>query len=253
MPHKDWTRERVASSEFQALVQDQVVAQFPHENARASAIEDPVAGMVSWLDDPGVWEGFDGTRHVRLRTVLEVASRDDLPPNPPLGTEAITADGQRWEYRVFAGAPYWTWPREPQGILAIREFTGNVPLANVVGGARLSAFDIGALYVPAGRSVRVEFTGSISADTTVGSYGFILNFGAPIRRGVIAVPNPGATGAAQGFTIARSGCSAGPGSYDGFVVGGRFAGDGFFHLVADALGEGPAVYTIFDEGERRIG
>jgi hypothetical protein len=141
----------------------------------------------------------------------------------------------------------WEWPKTPQGVIYRAEYAGPaITLSNA--SAWLDAFTGSGIYVPAGRHVRLEFSGAISCDTAGGAYGFVINFGGgqtPPRRGVVPVP---VANLPVHFTITRPSITPEAGAQpQTFISGGRLAGTGTFQLRPDDL-EGPVQYVITDQG-----
>jgi hypothetical protein len=61
MPYKIWVPgEEVLAADFNAYVQQQVIATFPTAAARNAAITSPVEGMVTWINDTNRLEVFNG-------------------------------------------------------------------------------------------------------------------------------------------------------------------------------------------------
>lgn len=62
MGWKQWTRERLSSTELQSYLQDQAVLRFASASARSAQLAAPAEGMVSTLDDTNEVARWDPTR-----------------------------------------------------------------------------------------------------------------------------------------------------------------------------------------------
>jgi hypothetical protein len=160
-------------------------------------------------------------------------------------------------YRYDAGA--WKWAPWAQGQLCRAEFTDTVnsatnfmtPLAAAATG--LPAFNVSTPTVPAGRNLKVSFSGQIMADAAGTSYGFVLAFAGFQRRGVVHIPIASTTAApvAQQFHIAFmfTTPNATTPATGGITAGGRFAGSGNCYLVCPSNGlDNPMQFLVEDMG-----
>ena len=71
MPQKTWVvGEEVLAADFNAYVQEQVVATFPTAAARTTAVPSPKPGMLTYLTDSGRLELYSGTAWRAFSSVL---------------------------------------------------------------------------------------------------------------------------------------------------------------------------------------
>jgi hypothetical protein len=70
MPRKDFVAfTRLDASDVNTYLMDQSVQTFAGTAARGSAIAEPVAGMVSYLEDSSDYEGYDGSAWIPLASL----------------------------------------------------------------------------------------------------------------------------------------------------------------------------------------
>lgn len=189
------------------------------------------------------------------KLVLSFASaseRSQKAPSAQDGAWCFLRDVRRYEtYSAVAGA--WTWPDWAQGVLARAEYVdtnntppepGRTPLSSTPNG--LPAFNVAVPNLPAGRQIRVTFSGMISADNAC-NYGFVLVFAGVQRRG--GVPIIWGADAPENFHISYvfTTSTSFPSATGGVQTGAILAGSGPAYLHSTGF-DGPTQFVIEDLG-----
>jgi hypothetical protein len=142
MPYKTWVAgEEVLAADFNAYLQEQVIATFPTAAARNTAITSPKEGMVTWVSDVNRLDVWDGTQWAPF---MPTPSQFFLFAVEPLTTAAqtagtITAGTPAFPYRVhleltwryWHTAPAMTYVRLPDFQAAIIDYPGQAVVNNV--------------------------------------------------------------------------------------------------------------------------
>lgn len=214
MGWKQFTRETLGSDEVQSYLMDQAVLRFESASARDAAVGSPGHGMVCYLED----------------------------------TDALlTYDDTAWRYpnERRTGQP---WAPFPMGTLARAAVTAQSALP--VTATRLAALELGPVWVPAGRRIRLKLTGNVFV-TEGGTQAFqlVTTLGgvSTTRRRAIIGTIPAVTTPIAGAEVDVEITAAG--TYNAGVITYRNAGTAVINLVGDATGpDGPVVFTLDDLG-----
>lgn len=104
MGWKQWTRERLSSSDLQAFLQDQVILRFTSASQRAAQVPAPTQGMTSYLDDLRQYQSRwpDGTWRDLVRPAIGKMWRTSGALTSPLVQNADTRVGMEGS-RVSGG------------------------------------------------------------------------------------------------------------------------------------------------------
>lgn len=189
------------------------------------------------------------------KVVLSFASASDRSSKAPSaqdGAWCYLRDSRTYEtYNAASGG--WTWPKWGRGLLAQANYVeqggtppapGRTPLSNELAG--LPAFNVSVPFIPAGRRLRVSFSGNISADQGGTGYQFLMIFAGIQRR--LAVNCPVAD---VNFSFYLPYVFTTPTSYTGMtggiLTGGRLYGPGNCYLHTTSY-DGPTQFLVEDLG-----